>query len=324
MSADDPKARGIRIEVARIDLYCEHCWQQYNFANKTAIFEEYFKGSLKLDCRDCGNTMDLWNATLKSIKKTEVNTIDEICSPIGAQKTFLQTLLPAAQITEVIFAETGIPENATILNINYNTTYTGEAPTGTVGAVEVYSNPMERRINPLKASFYGIPSGTPPYTAANLFIQITWLPHTSDDIGWEYLVNAFLYYIDDRYHGAVLSANAAVETLLGKLMIDFLRGKASKDNIEQFLKNGATYSNQLNILLPAFLSGTDIPLLPEHVRGALNGLRNLRNALAHGSVTPQSVTADRAAEALCAAVFGNYYINYAGPLLLEAHIDQTP
>jgi len=133
------------------------------------------------------------------------------------------------------------------------------------------------------------------------------------------LVNAFLYYVDNRYHGSVLAANASVETLLGKLITGFLHGKASNENIEQFLKDAATYSHQLNILVPAFLSGTDIPLLPDHIRGALNGLRRLRNDLAHGTVTTQSITGDRAAEALCAAVFGNYYVNYIGPLLLEAH-----
>ncbi len=223
--------------------------------------------------------MDLWNATLKSIKRSDRSTIDEICSPIG---------------------------------------YTGQVPKGTVGAMEVYRNPLERRINPLKASFYGIPHGEPPYTDTDLNIQVTWLPHTSDDIGWEYLVNAFLYYIDDRYHGAVLATNASVETLLGQLITEFLQGKASNENIDQFMKDAATYSHQLNILLPAFLSGTDIPLLPDHLRGALNGLRKIRNDLAHGKVTTQSVTSDRAAEALCAAVFGNYYINYIGPLLREA------
>jgi len=150
---------------------------------------------------------------------------------------------------------------------------------------------------------------------------VTWLPNKANDIGWEYLVNAFLYYIDDRYHGAVLAANAAVETQLDKVIAGFLNGKASKKHIDEFMNDAATYSHQLNTLLPVFLSGTEIPLLPDHIRGALNGLRKLRNDLAHGNVTPQSVTADRAAESLCAAVFGNYYINYAGPLLLAAHND---
>ena len=303
-------------------IYCEHCWHSYKFNDKAAVIAAYFNETLRLQCDDCGNSMDLWNATLKSIKKAELTMIEEHCVALEARRSIVETQLPASQITEVVFADTGIPTDAIILNINYNATLKGEVLGGSGGSiqpVEIYSNPLVRRINPLKVSFYGVPHGEPPFPETYLTMGVTWIPNKPNDIAWEFLLNAFLYYIDDRYHGAVLAANASVETLLGTLMFNFLRGKASNDNVEQFLKNGATYSHQLNILLPAFLSGTDIPLLPERIRGALNGLRKLRNDLAHGTVPPQSITPDRAAEALCAAVFGNYYINFAGPLLRAAH-----
>jgi len=320
MNGEKLGQKGMRMEVGGFDIYCEHCWHAYKFDDKQLVIGAYFNGRLNFQCKDCGNKIDLWNATLKSIKKDDRTAIDEICCAIGAVRTILTTDLCANEITEVTFVATGIPENAIILNINYNGLNNGTEAGASVQPVEIYSNPLIRRINSQKASFYGVPHGEPPYPdKANIYIGVTWLPNKANDIGWEYLVNAFLYYIDDRYHGAVLAANASVETLLGKLIQEFLQGKASNENIDQFMKDAATYSHQLNVLLPAFLCGSDIPLLSDQIRGSLNRLRKLRNDLAHGKATTQSVTSDHAAEALCAAVFGNYYINYVGPLLLAAY-----
>jgi hypothetical protein len=45
--------------------------------------------------------------------------------------------------------------------------------------------------------------------------------------------------------------------------------------------NGATYGNQLNIILPEILFSLKLPTLNDLIRGKLNRLKDLRNLLAH-------------------------------------------
>jgi hypothetical protein len=290
------------------DLHCEHCWQSYQLHDKKGFAEEYFRNNARLRCEDCGNEIDWWQSTLESIKKSDVNTAEEICLPIGARRSVLETILRANQITEVVFADTGIPADALILSIHYNTVYKNHAPKGSLQAVEIYQNPMERRMNPLGAKFYGIPSGEPPHPDAGLSIGVIWAPGRSNDIAWEYLINAFRYYLDDRYDGTIISANTSVETYLGRILTEFMEEVASKDNVRRFLQDGATYSHQLNVLLPILVRLIDAPHLIDQIRGSLNRLRKLRNALGHGEITAQALRADEVAESLCAAVFGLRYL----------------
>jgi hypothetical protein len=240
----------------------------------------------------------------------------EICLPIGARKSVIQTTLRANQITAVDFHLSLIPEDSRVINIHYNATYDTPARTGTLQAVEIYQNPMFREVNPLGAAFYGIPHGTPPYPDANLVIGVTWVPNLTDESRMR-LVDAFLYYLENRYHGALISANAAVEFRLGSLLTALLkRVPVGKGRIEDFLQSASTYSYQLNVLLPTFVSFTKGPVFPEFLRGKLNGLNRLRNDLAHGTIRGDAVGGDEAAQALCAAVFGLHYLNVVEPLLL--------
>lgn len=318
MSTENPGDRGTRMDLNPYNIHCEHCWHSYSLKDKGDYAKSYFKHNELLPCRECGNLMDWWKATLKSISNKDNRTsIQEVCLSIEARKSIIQTTLRANQITEVIFADTGIPEDAWILNINYNSTYNGPMTGGSLSAIEIYENPITRRVNPKGAKFFGIPNGDPPFIDANLIISVTWAPNWPGDISWEYLVNAFLYYIDDRYHGSLLAAHSAVEARLHRMIADFLQNVASKDNVKGFLKSRAGYGDQLNVLLPALLSSTKAPKLPDHIRGSLNRVKDLRNDLAHANITTDSISKNDAAEALCAAVFGIRYLDVIEPYLFK-------
>ena len=320
MSTNNPGSSGTRMEHPVWDIHCEHCWQAYPILDKQALAIAYFRDNARLKCADCSGLIDWWASTLKSIKKVETSTIHEICLPIGARRTTLQTSLIPNKVTEINFAQTGIPDDAIILNINYNSMSKGGVSegTGTLETVEIYQNPMFRRVDSQGAKFFGIPHGEPPYVDSEILILVTWAPNTANDESSQNLINSFLYYIDNRYHGAVIAANAAVEARMSKLIASFLhRSVPSKDNVEGFLKDGATYGHSLNVLLPALLSFTKAPPLPDHIRGVLNRTRRLRNDLAHANITYDKVSEDDAAQALCGAVFGLHYLGVVEPFLFK-------
>jgi len=83
------------------------------------------------------------------------------------------------------------------------------------------------------------------------------------------------------------------------------------------LESGATYSHQLNVVLPAFVSILKMPCLPDNIRGSLNRLRKLRNDMAHRGGLDIPIEKETAAEYLCAALFGFHYLKLIGRLFKE-------
>jgi hypothetical protein len=318
MTTDYPN--GMIMDLPVWDIHCEHCWQSYPLPDKKNLAFKYFNGTLLLKCADCKQFIDWWASTLKSIKKVETSSIHEICLPIGARTTTALIPLLPNKLLEIDFKDCRIPEDAFILNVNYNTNNRGDRSEGMgwLESVEVNRNPLFRRLNTKGGTFYALPHGDPPYVDSNIHISITWAPNTANDESSQNLINAFLYYIDSRFHGAVIAANAAVEAKMTRLMADFFnRTVHSKDKVKGFLKDGATYGHSLNVLLPALLSFTKAPSLPDHIRGALNRVRDLRNDLAHANITYDKVNTNDAAQALCAAVFGLHYLNVIEPFLFK-------
>ena len=88
------------------------------------------------------------------------------------------------------------------------------------------------------------------------------------------------------------------------------RRTISNAYIKPFLDDAATYSHQLNVLLPLVAEWSRVPHLPDHIRGALNRLRRLRNDIAHRGKPEALLTPAEAAEVLCAALFGFRYVGF--------------
>lgn len=141
-------------------------------------------------------------------------------------------------------------------------------------------------------------------------VLVTWLPPAESDIAWQNIVEAFEAFHIRRLSSTVMPANVAVEsTLLQLLTESFVSKGISRKNIEECLENGATYSHQLNVLLPALVAFIGAPNLPDHIRGLLNRLRKRRNEMAHRGFLSSDFTDDEAADGLCAALFAFNYFN---------------
>jgi hypothetical protein len=132
------------------------------------------------------------------------------------------------------------------------------------------------------------------------------------------LVTAFESYVAQDFTAMIVSASVAVEAPLGTFLDTALTPITSSERREEFLRDAATFSYQLNVLLPLVLHRTQLPRMPEHLRGPLNRLRKLRNQIAHCGCFEQPLEQAQAAELICAAFFGFKYLE----VLKQVYVEQ--
>ena len=285
---------------------CLHCSAPVPIQNEITI--EYFRG-VQTICPKCEKTLDWWKTVLQTIRGNFM--LVQAFAPVGARWTILNiTLRPNLQ-TEVKFADHGVPADANILSVNYTPQGGGLFP------IEIHGNTPQRHVIPPIVYLWPRPLGEGSHSETTVNVMVTWVPHTAEDEAWQNLIDAFQAYVIGRYQSEVVPANVAVESKLARLLAKFLYKSAKQDNVDSFLKDGATYGHQLNVLLPALLSRTGAPRLPTHIHTALNRLKNLRHQMAHRGVLDNPLEKDEAAELLCAALFVFHYLNLIRPILLE-------
>ena len=102
------------------------------------------------------------------------------------------------------------------------------------------------------------------------------------------------------------------------ILNDYFNMYAGRDRVGDMLSSVATYSHQLNVLLPMFAEYEKFPPLPDHIRGHLNKLGQLRNRLAHEGHIASGLTKIKVSNYICAAPFGLSYLH-----LLEIRIKQN-
>ena len=86
----------------------------------------------------------------------------------------------------------------------------------------------------------------------------------------------------------------------------------------------ATYSHQLNVLLPVVAALGKVPPLLDSIRGVLNRLNKLRNYQAHRALSPSPLTKHDAAELLTAALLGVAYGEMVSPVLISGQKPRRP
>jgi hypothetical protein len=139
---------------------------------------------------------------------------------------------------------------------------------------------------------------------------VTWVPTSPDDAAWTNLVTAFTHYVAANYEAALIPANVAVEARLFRFLERNLSRIAANEMVEQFLTSEATYSRQLNILLPLVVSKLGGPQLNEDLRGKLRRLNRLRNDVAHRGHCAPPLSKDECAELVTASLFGFRYLGH--------------
>ena len=233
---------------------------------------------------------------------------NEALSFVGAKTTVFVLPLHPGKKARYRFSENGVPLGSKVLYVNY----TPNGPGGNgLFPLEWHGNVPTRRFAMDEVTLQPVPvSDTEPPAETNLAIMVTWVPHSAADDAWQSLFDAFEAFIAERYSSVVVPANVAVESSLLVFLTRFLDPIVGKKKTEDFLSSAASYSHQLNVLLPLVAELRGMPRLPVHIAGCLNRLRSLRNDLAHSGATAAPLTRKETAQLLTAALFGFHYIRH--------------
>ena len=228
--------------------------------------------------------------------------------PIGAKTNIFTVKLRSGERAHYKLTDYGVPQDARVLYVNYT-------PSGREGGVlfpaEIHGNVPTRPWPRHEVTLWPVPFGSARDLMENeVDVFVTWVPHTRHDDTWGRLVEAFQAYVAEGYTECLVPANVAVEASLTLYLTDYISKFVGRQWAERFLQEAATYSYQLNVVLPLITSFAGISPLPEQVRGLLNRLRDLRNQMAHRGKLDTELTKHEAAELLCAALFGFRYMRF--------------
>ncbi len=267
-----------------------------------AYFEQGF-----VTCSQCHVPVDLWDVVLMhalAMPSVAVMSLELL----GASRTSFVKDIEDGKYHEIDLTSIGIPEDATVLQVGYTPQGGGVFP------LEWHGNVPERRIVGTTLRLIGrAAQGHGPVSPVSIWV--VWVHQEAAD-GWPYLVNAFEAVISRHFDRVIVPAQSAVEISIIPIVKDLLEKHASTDRVKQFVEDELSFGHVINVFLPFVAGQMGITKLPDKIRGSLNKLRRLRNALVHRGVGGSKVTPEDALEALCAAVFGFEYAVYARSRLL--------
>jgi hypothetical protein len=227
--------------------------------------------------------------------------------PLGAKTTLFQTKFFRDAITHFNLYEEGLPPNALILELNISPEgmFCSETTTNSRRLTNKF-----KKGGLLQLQGYANPGSESQINEAKVAIFVTWVERSVDDAAWNNLVTAFDFYVNNDYESSLVPANVAVESQLFRLIERHLTATANKRRVKDFLENNATYSPQLNVLLPSIVHQLRATDMPNDLRGRLNRLRDLRNQVAHRGRCDRNLSQDGCAELITAALFGFRYLAY--------------
>jgi hypothetical protein len=297
-------------------LTCIHCGKFIPIKD-CRITQLYFTG-VEIPCPYCKGPLDLWDLMLKTIRE-DFSPLN-VFALIGAQGTVTTIQMRPDEPLTLKLTDIGIPEDAKVLDINYT------SQGGSLVALESHTNNPHRFRHNIRHEivFHPVPfRHGEPKIETKVAVFITWAPHTANDEAWENLISSCRSYYSRQYVSAVLPANVAVEARLSRLLTSFLEQFVGKKRVARFLEDGATYSHQLNVLLPVFATLRGVGQLPDLIRSHLNTLRSYRNDIGHKGAPTKKLEQDEMANCLCAALFAFQYLNLIESGMLGRALDPT-
>jgi hypothetical protein len=283
---------------------CRSCNAILPFAAE--VFPLYFSGRT-VECPRCNSRLSWWDSVVDAVLQ-EFN-FGQALVLAGTRAIALNVELISGETTEVDLTAYGVPEQAEILYLNLT-------PNGTPFPIIQGGNTPN--LGPIGPRFHLYGRHYPdwrPGGKASLFA--IWFAPGDADTTVRHLVDAARQYEAKRYEGVVVPANIAIEAAVTPLVALALRPFAGEKRLKEFLKDGATYSHQLNVLLPLVAHIVGVPTLDDRIRGILNRIRSLRNDVAHTGACKSQTRRD-AAEHLAAVIFGMRHLDFLRDALHNA------
>ena len=276
---------------------CPEC-KAISFPITQENLSNYFHG-VKMNCPKCNTNLDWWNLLLRHFDWEVPSYTYAI---VGGFTTSLRIFMKPNEIYTLDLEKIGIPKESKILQTSYTPNGTGLFP------VELHGNTPQRHFIPNVINLYGRPFGEPA-DETPIAVQINWAEKSNDNQIWENIINAVESFTIKDYNACIIPSNVTVEATLNNIMTKYFSTFAAKDRVEDFLSSGATYSHQLNILLPMIAHNYNFPKMPDFIRGNLNKLRSFRNSLAHSGKTEKQIDKKIVSELICSSAFGLSYLN---------------
>ncbi len=232
-----------------------------------------------------------------------------MAAPVGVRHTVILYRLGVGDVASFDIRDKDVPADAQLLRIRHQAALAHGAAIVDLDATDSARQPTFL-VHVLGVRLEGEATDMQAQTT------VTWAHHDADDEGRRSLNRALLALADGRLEDVVVPANVAVEVTLTRVLSEHLgRVGISRERVRDFMTAAATYSHQLNVLLPAVLHERGARRMPDHIRGLLNRLRDLRNDVGHRGESRTALTRDVVGECLAAAVFGFHYVQLAGEVL---------
>ena len=280
---------------------CSEC-KAYSFPITSELIEDYFYRR-ELICPKCKTKLDLWNLLIRHF---EWGIPSYLYSLVGANDTSAEIIMKPNEVFFLDLEKIGISNESRILRIAYSPQESGLLP------IEMY---QIRHFIPNKIHLFGKPFRE-IREQTRVLVTIDWVENNQENELWQNLIEAVEAFSIKKIQSAIIPANVAVESRLTPIISEYLGKIVSKQKVSDFLSTGATYSHQLNILLPLLTTFENFPIMPDFLRGNLNSLRSLRNDLAHKGKL-DNIDKPKVANLLCSAILGLTYLN-----ILEKHLSK--
>ncbi|MGA3287610.1 MAG: hypothetical protein ABSD46_09300 [Bacteroidota bacterium] len=262
-----------------------------------------------ITCPKCNVIIDWWTSLLRHF---EWKIPSFLYSFIGAVDSAATIWMKANETVVIDMKDLGIPPDARILQVAYSPNGKGLWP------IEVHRNIPIRHFIPHKIEIFGKPHGESNPEQIPVVVSINWVPINSYDQSLQNYSEAIEAYSIGDYESFIIPANVAVEYKLYRVLHHYLSKFSSAKRVTDFLDTHATYSYQLNILLPLIANHLKFPQLPDHIRGHLNSLRDYRNDIAHKGKLDDTIDKTQYPKLICSSFFGLGYV-----VLFEAEINRS-
>src|SRR5882724_181505 len=192
-------------------LECVNC--QTRIPIEQVIPENFFRERFEL-CASCKKPLNWWDVMLAQIR--EKFPFGMALMPVGARWTACMITLRRGQTFTLRLSDYDVPVDARILSITYTPQGRGLFP------LEMSGNTPLRHIIPTSLTLYPMPAKGIKNTRTKCAVLVVWIPRTEGNEAWQNLVDAFEAYEQNRFESSLIPANSAVESLLNRLLSDFL------------------------------------------------------------------------------------------------------